>query len=140
MISGHEHIAVQFSEGRIYHARLTARLSFRTESSLAFLLERHSKRLLPTRQVGWIDLHYPSDGHIKLQIRISLPSEYYNAEKFRMIVEAVITSTGVPADETYEALLFAASGAMQMLRSVNREGLTDRLYANSVPAVVKESF
>src|SRR5688572_25100506 len=81
---------------------LTARFSFRTASSLSFALERYSKSLCPTRQVGWIDLHYPCEGHIKLQIRISLPSEYHAGEKLRAIVTAVIAATGVPADGTYE--------------------------------------
>lgn len=108
---------------------LAARLSFRTESSLSFSLERHSKSLLPTRQIGWVDLHYPCDGHIKLQLRISLPSEYHTADSFRAVVAAVIAAAGVPADETYDAVLFGAAGVMQMVQSVNREGVTDRVFA-----------
>jgi len=108
---------------------LTARFNFKTERSLSFSLERYSKSLLPTRQMGWIDLHFPCGGHIKLQIRVCLPDEYHTAEKFQAIIAALIAATGVPADETYEALLFTATGQMSMAQSINREGLTDGLYA-----------
>ena len=106
---------------------LAARLSFRTESSLSFSLERHSKSLLPTRQIGWVDLHYPCDGHIKLQTRISLPSEYHTPDNFRELVKRAISAAGIPPDATYEAVLFGAGGAMKIEQPVSREGLTDRL-------------
>ena len=60
-------------------------------------------------------------------MRISLPTEYHAAEKLRMIVAAVVAATGMPADETYEALLFAACEPMVMEQPVNREGITDRI-------------
>jgi hypothetical protein len=91
---------------------LTARFKFKTASSVSFSLERHSKSLCPTRQVGWIDVHYPCQNHIKLQIRISLPAEYHAADKLKTIVAEVFAATQIPADETYEALLFAESGPM----------------------------
>jgi hypothetical protein len=106
---------------------LTARFNFKSASSVSFSLERHSKSLLPTRQIGWIDVHYPCQGHIKLQIRISLPTEYHTAEKLRMIVAAIVTATEVPVDEPYEVLLFAAKEPMGMAQPVNREGITDRI-------------
>jgi hypothetical protein len=106
---------------------LTARFNFKSASSVSFSLERHSKSLLPARQIGWIDVHYHCQGHIKLQMRISLPSEYHAPEKLRAIVAAVVAATEVPADETYEALLFAASESMVMEQPLNREGITDRI-------------
>jgi hypothetical protein len=108
---------------------LTARLSFKTASSLSFFLERQSKSLLPTRQIGWIDLHFPCDGHIKLQIRISLPSDYHSADTFRTIVSAAIAATGVPTNETYEAVLFGAAGVIMIEQPVDPGGVTDRLSA-----------
>jgi hypothetical protein len=77
--------------------------------------------------MGWIDLHYPCDGHMKLQIRISLPTEYHAGQTFHAIVWAIIAATGIPTDETWEALLFAAGEPMGMAQPVNREGLTDRI-------------
>ena len=108
---------------------LTARFSFKTESSISFSLERHSKGLLPTRQIGWIDLHYPCDGHIKVQVRISLPSEYHADDKFRAIVTAIFAAVSVPVDETWDAVLFETRGVMETGQPVNRDGLTDRLSA-----------
>jgi hypothetical protein len=105
---------------------LTARLSFKTESSLSFAFVRSSKSLLPTRHIGWIDLHYPCDGHIKLQIRISLPAEYHAPERFSAIVAGMITALEIPPDETYEARLFAESAPLEMSHTTNRESVTDR--------------
>lgn len=106
---------------------VTARLSFKTASSLSLSLERHSQSLCPTRQIGWIDLHHPCVGHIKTQIRISLPTEYHTPEKFEAIVAAIFAAAEIPTDETYEALVFAESSPMLMAQTVNREGITDRI-------------
>src|SRR5262249_19543274 len=106
---------------------LTARFSFKTASSLSFSLERHSKSLLPVRQIGWIDLHHPCGGHIKLQIRIALPAEYHDPMKLRAMVSAVLAAAEIPPDETYEARLFATSGFMEIQQPVDREGMADRL-------------
>jgi hypothetical protein len=96
---------------------LTARFKFKTASSVSFSLERYSKSLCPTRQVGWIDVHYPCENHVKLQIRISLPSEYHNPQKLKTIIAEVFAATEIPADETYEALLFTESEPMSMARN-----------------------
>ena len=96
---------------------LTARFKFKTASSVSFSLERYSKSLCPTRQVGWIDVHHPCENHIKLQIRISLPSEYHNPQKLRIIIAEVLAATEIPGDETYETLLFAESGPMLMAQN-----------------------
>jgi hypothetical protein len=106
---------------------LTARFNFKTTNSLSFTIERYSKSLLPVRQMGWFDLHYPCEGHIKLQIRVSLPSEYHADDKLDSIIAVVLSATEIPADETYEAYLFAETGTIISNQPVNREGYTNRI-------------
>jgi hypothetical protein len=105
----------------------TARFEFKTASSISFSLERYSKSLCPTRKIGWMDVHYPCQGHIKVQLRISLPNEYHTPKKLGKIVADVLAATGIPADETYEAVLFAGEEPISIVQSMNREGITDRI-------------
>src|SRR5580765_1856794 len=62
---------------------VTARLEVSTASSKCFALERHSKSLCPTRQLGWVEIHHPCEGHIRAQIRVSLPEEYHQPERMK---------------------------------------------------------
>jgi len=106
---------------------LTAVFDFKTDSSVSFTLERYSRSLLPTRMMGWIDLHHPCAGHIKLRVRIALPAEYHTPEKLREIARAALDALGVPPDETWEADLCAVTATTVMAQPVDREGFTDRL-------------
>ena len=106
---------------------MTAQLEFSSASSKSFTLERYSKSLCPTRQLGWIEIHHPCEGHIKAQIRASLPEEYQQPEKMREVVEHLLAHAGIPAGETYEAHFISPSGQVVIARPVDRNGYTDRI-------------
>ena len=101
--------------------------AFSSHSSRSFRLERNSNSLCPTRQLGWIDLHHPCDGHIKTQIRVCLPQEYHEFEKMREIVRLVLEQTGIAADETYEARFVSVDAATELVQSRDRHGYSDRI-------------
>ncbi len=109
-----------------------AYFSFKTPNSISFDIERYSSSLCPVRQLGWIDVHYPCAGHIKVQIRVCLPQEYHDeSEKMRTIANAVLNNLALPEDETYELHAFVGSETKELAQPINREGFTDRLYSSS---------
>jgi hypothetical protein len=106
---------------------MTARLEFSTPASKSFSLERQSGSLCPNRQLGWVEIHHPCDGHIKARIRASLPQEYHQPEKMKQIVEVLFVQAGIPADETYEAHFVSPSAEVAINRPMDRNGYSDRI-------------
>ena len=106
---------------------VTARLEFSTPSSKSFALERYSKSLCPTRQLGWIEIHHPCEGHIKAHIRVLLPEDYHQPEKMKQIIEALFAHVGVPVDETYEAHFVSPAAQTVISRRMDRNGCVDAI-------------
>src|ERR1044072_7445540 len=57
-------------------------------------------------QRGWIDVHFPSEGHIKVQMRGALPADLLKPEMVRKLIKEVLVHLEVPNDQTYEATFF----------------------------------
>ena len=108
---------------------LTARVGFRSSSSISFELGLRSQSGFTFSHVGWIDVHHPCDGHIKAQLRIKLPSQFHEPEQMESIIAKVFESLAIPPDETYETLCFFYERAMAIERATDREGGTDRIYS-----------
>jgi len=94
--------------------------SFCTESSASFRVE------VGTRH-GWIDVHFPCNGHIKVQIRGALPKECLEPSWISQFVPAFLDYLGIAQDETYEAIFFWPTGSIAVSQPVDRTGLTDRI-------------
>ena len=91
---------------------MQARLGFKTKTSISYKLERYSASLCPRRQLGWIDVHYPTEEDIKVQIRVCLPSEYHTHEKMKPMIDALLEALVIPSDESCEAAVFATSAVV----------------------------
>lgn len=106
---------------------MTATPSFHTASSKSYILSRQSQGLCSNRQLGWIDVHYPCDGHIKTQIRVHIPKEYHEPDKMKAMIQAILVLAGIPEDETWETAFIDASNVTVMAQTTNRDGITDRI-------------
>ena len=82
---------------------------------------------MPNRQLGWVEIHHPCEGHIKARIRALLPQEYHQPEKMKQIVEVLFVHAGIPVDETYEAHFVSPSAQVGISRPMDRNGYTDRI-------------
>jgi hypothetical protein len=121
---------------------LVAQMEFKSESSLSFYLgTKGDTLLLPGMEepwvtgpgivftvIGWVDVHYPCEGHIRAQLRICLPEKYHEPERRLELVQQLFGRLGIPADETYEAHFIAASRETLIEQAWNPHGKTDRLY------------
>jgi hypothetical protein len=76
---------------------------------------------------GWLDVHFPCEGHVKVRIRGALPEDYLEASKIQRFVADILGQLRIQPDETYEATFFKPTKVIQMGKSVNREGVTDRI-------------
>ena len=102
-------------------------LSFRSSSSVSIDLVRYSDSLLPRRSLGWIDVHYPCDEHIKVQIRISGPREYHSVFYHELFRDALFGVLDISRDETYEMSFFEITETVVFSQSRDREGRSDRI-------------
>jgi hypothetical protein len=101
-------------------AKLTFTSSFSTETSISFNVVSGLFR-------GWVDVHHPCQGHIKLQFRGALPEEYLVASKIKEVVSAIQDLLEIPVDETFEALFFKPAKIARISKSTDREGKSDRI-------------
>jgi hypothetical protein len=76
---------------------------------------------------GWIDLHYPCEGHIKLQIRGSLAEDCLNPLVIQTLLPMIIKETGIDPATTYSAIFFKSSKEMHITQAVDENGMTDRI-------------
>lgn len=95
-------------------------LSFHTESSVSF-------DIIGLFSPGWIDVHFPCNDHIKVQIRGALAEKFLEPSCVHKLVPALLEKLGIPHDETYEALFFKPTKGISMGQPVDREGMTDRI-------------
>lgn len=102
---------------------LSASFSFATETSISLTI--HDVKTLAFR--GWIDVHYPCDGHIRLQLRISIAQVKIEPIFAKKVVEEVMSKLGLVDSETCEAIFFKATDRLRLSRGTNQEGLTDRI-------------
>lgn len=109
---------------------LTARVAFKSPSSVSFDLGRWSHSRFSFTHAGWIDVHHPCNGHIKTQLRINIPVKYQVFDQMKSIIHLAFNALAIPLDETYEALFFASDRQTSIEEATNREGMTDRLFAD----------
>lgn len=94
--------------------------SFCTPTSASFALKTGNHR-------GWIDVHFPCQGHIKLQIRGSLPEECLEFAKAKELIFALRRHLKISETETFEAVFFKPTKVFQIEQPTDREGMTDRI-------------
>lgn len=78
------------------------------------------------KDTGWVDVHYPCDGHIKVLLRVALPRSYHVYSQMSEFVRQMLSALNIPADETYEALFMSDETRESIVQSVDRFGMTDR--------------
>jgi len=78
-------------------------------------------------QHGWIDVHFPCEGHIKVRIIAALPDDLLEASKIRELIPNLLGRLKIQPDETYEATCFKPTRILEIGRAVNRKGMTDRI-------------
>jgi hypothetical protein len=86
-----------------------------------------SFRLKAGLRYGWIDVHFPCEGHIKARILAALPDEFLEVSKIREIVPEILNRLKIQPNETYEATFFKPTHVIELAQPVNREGVTDRI-------------
>ena len=102
---------------RISLLDLEAQCSFRTDSSIAFMLGRISDSTF--WEVGFVDLHYPCDGDVLAQIRVAISEEYCSFERMRELVQQVFSALGIPADTTFHLNCFRYQSEFLILNDPN---------------------
>jgi hypothetical protein len=126
---------------------LSARLTFRSATSISFDLGRYSDTLklpgggFPGQDfvmnvgpdgafyvTGRVDVHHPCEGHIKTQLHIVLPPEYHSSERMKEFIAIVFEALGIPSDETFEALFVSPEQQTVYENATDREGMSDRIY------------
>jgi hypothetical protein len=76
---------------------------------------------------GWVDVHFPCEGHIKVRIRGALPNDYLEASKLRQFVSDLLRQLQIQKNETCEATFFKPTKIIEIGKSVNRQGMADRI-------------
>ncbi len=109
---------------RITVGQLELHGSFVTRDSASFDL------LIGSWRAGWIDVHFPCQGHIKLRVRGALPADRLKPEIINELVDRVRAGLSIPANEAYEALFFKPENSISVAQPINREGETDRLVSS----------
>jgi len=115
---------------------IEAKQVFQTMGSVSFALQRAASQGIPglgTTAVlieeGWIDVHYPCDGHIKARIRIVFlnqqMSSFRESDLFGEI-KALFEQLGIPCDETYEVDFIEVKRNMRAVNPKDRHGQQDR--------------
>ena len=108
-------------QGRVFSiGELKFSVSFWSATSISFDLQvgvRH----------GWIDVHFPCQGHIKTRIRCAVPTECVNASNIRELIPEIFRRLRIASDETFEAEFFKQNDAIRITQPVDRHGTTDRI-------------
>ncbi|MEI8042029.1 MAG: hypothetical protein WCL11_11510 [Verrucomicrobiota bacterium] len=94
--------------------------AFCTQTSAGFSVKAGTFR-------GWVDVHFPCEGHIKVRIRGALPDDYLKGPAIKQFVSELLAQLKVKSDDTYEATFFKPTKVVEMGKSVNREAVTDRI-------------
>lgn len=104
---------------------LVAPFAFKSPGSISFNLAKREDGTLYI--LGWLDVHYPRESHIKVQLRVVLPAAQYTWEQMRDAVRQMFSALGIPADETYEATFVHGEEQIRIDQATDRNGMTDRL-------------
>jgi hypothetical protein len=94
--------------------------SFHTQTSTSF--DVRSKK-----HFGWVDVHFPCHGPVKVQIRGALPDECLETSWIRQLVPALFEYLKIPKEETFEATFFKPVNVVKIGQSTNQAGETDRI-------------
>jgi hypothetical protein len=119
------YLIMSFLESRIQNLRFSAMsaelaCAFCTQTSASFSIK-------VGKRSGWVDVHFPCDGHIRVRIRGALPDEYLEPSRIRTLVSALLDQLKIQRDETCEATFFKPTKIIEMGKSVNRDGMSDRI-------------
>jgi hypothetical protein len=105
---------------------LAALFTFKSDSSISFKLGRYADSMFWS--VGFVDVHYPCEGHIKAHLRVLIQKGSVSHEQRVVLVKQMFDALGIPKDEAYEATFIVEDVWTELHQPVNREGMTDRLY------------
>ncbi|HMC28759.1 MAG TPA: hypothetical protein VKM56_13305 [Verrucomicrobiae bacterium] len=94
--------------------------SFATETSVSFKVRIGGF-------LGWIDVHFPCGGHIKVQVRAALPMAWLEPAKMRELIKAILEHLGISKNETCEAVFFHPQNTIMIAQAMSRDGKTDRI-------------
>ena len=119
---------------------LLASFAFKSPGSVSFDLGTDGDTLFPSDSepiyvgpgtvfnvIGWVEVHYPCEGHIKARFRVLLPSRDHVWGQMRDFVQQMFFALGIPADETYEAEFVSADQKARIEQATDRNGMTDRV-------------
>ncbi len=95
--------------------------SFASQTSASFDVQIGCSRL------GWIDVHFPCEGHIKARVKGALPADYLAPNKIQELLHRVFVELKIALEETYVAEFFTVTNQIQIQQPTNREGYSDRI-------------
>jgi hypothetical protein len=79
------------------------------------------------RGLGWLDIHYPCDGHTRAEIRGMVPEELLKPEALRSLVTETFRWLEISANEAWELRLCSPQKQVGMSNPANAEGRADRI-------------
>ena len=99
----------------------------RSESSACFEAVNSGASLAKGASVGWVDVHYPCDSHIRLTIHAVLPERLIAPDLMREIASAIKTGLEIPAPETLEMVVCSPNLRMGFSQSADEKGRPGRI-------------
>jgi hypothetical protein len=105
---------------------LTAELEFETSDSYGFRF--FTDTTSPVRTVkGWLSVHYPCQGHVKLYCQGALSREYLDGEGILELARVILEYLALGEQTTYEIRVDEAGPGYGTGQYRNEQGYSDRL-------------
>ena len=80
-------------------------------------------------ELGWIDVHYPCNGPIKVLVRMEVPEEYRRFEKISFLVCALFRLLLIPENERYVAHWHDGKETQTIIHAADEHGIPDKFYS-----------
>jgi len=105
------------------------RETFSTSGSRSFDLIATGKNLGKGAIVGWIDVHYPCRGHVRLKVRASVPERVLSGpDALKALSRLALELVEADPKEQFEVYMFSASNCASMSSSGTGAIETSRLF------------
>jgi len=102
-------------------------LTAKTPSSASYEVITSSRTLASGSSVGWVQVHHPCLGHIRLHIRGVLPERLLNQDSIKGIVSAIQSNLQIPAEETMDVVMCSQKAQIGISQATDTTGKIGRI-------------
>ena len=88
--------------------------AFRTEASTSFSISQLGVGLSRGADRGWIDVHWPCEGHAVVYIRGSLPEKYLRFDYLNALTQKLLADLDIPIETSRDVLFFKAENCVSL--------------------------